>query len=235
MSKKFLIGIGIGIVVIVVGIAVYVLRPVAEASAPIEALPVEVEQVQDKVESGMDQPAGVVVFTILQESSEVRFSLDELLRGNPTTVVGLTNQVAGEIAIDFDDPGSAKVGKILVNARTLVTDNDFRNRAIKNEILDTDEFEFIIFTPTTISGFAENAQFGEALAFQITGELTIRDITNEVTFDVSITAESETRLSGSASTVVLRADYDLKIPDVPSVADVDEEVVLEIDFVATVK
>ena len=183
----------------------------------------------------MDQPVGVIVFTITQDSSEVRFSLNEILRGNPVTVVGLTNQVAGEIAIDFDDPGSAQVGTILVNARTLATDNDFRNRAMNNEILDTGEFEFISFTPTSISGFPDNAQFGETLTFQITGELTIRDITNEVSFAVSITAESETRLSGKASAVILRADYALTIPDVPSVADVDEAVVLEIDFVAEAK
>jgi hypothetical protein len=35
--------------------------------------------------------------------------------------------------------------------------------------------------------------------------------------------------------MIARVDYDLQIPEVPRVADVDEEVLLEIDFVAVAK
>jgi polyisoprenoid-binding protein YceI len=265
MSKKVLIGIGIVGVLIVVAVAAYVLRPTAEASAPIEAVPVEVEQsvaeeptpmeemtempeAEEKTEGenipSTEEPAeeadsaasdGVVVFTIVQAESEVRFTLGELLSGVPTTVVGATDQVAGEIAIDSVAPANSKVGMILINARTFVTDNNFRNRAINNEILDTDEFEFVSFTPTAITGFPENPSVGEALEFQIIGDLTIRDITNEVTFEVTVTAVSETRLEGYASAMIARADYDLQVPNVPRVADVDEEVLIEINFVAVTK
>jgi polyisoprenoid-binding protein YceI len=252
MSKRILIGIGITMVVIVIGIAAYVLRPTAEASAPIEAIPLDEEMVEPQVEemspteadepaapvesaAEVDPPAGIVVFSIVPQESQVRFSLDELLRGVPTTVVGTTDQVAGEIAIGFDDPGSAQVGTILVNARTLVTDNNFRNRAINNEILDTGSYEFVSFTPSGILGFPQNPQFGERLSFQIVGELTIRDVTQEVTFDATATAESESRISGYARATILRADYDLNIPEVPSVANVDEEVLLEVEFVAVEK
>jgi len=258
MSKKVFIGIGVVLVLAVVAVAAYILRPTTEASAPIEAVPVQVDQPQPEMETGDesgnqsesmdsqesdevsgeskegvgDLPQGIVIFTIVQEQSEVRFTLDELLRGNPKTVVGTTNQVAGEIAIDVENPANTQVGTILVNARTLVTDNDFRNRAINNEILDTGDYEFITFTPTAISGIPENPQIGEELSFQITGDLTIRDITHEVTFDAIVVVNSETNLSGYASTMVARADYDLNIPDVPNVADVDEEVLLEIEFTA---
>jgi hypothetical protein len=39
-------------------------------------------------------------------------------------------------------------------------------------------------------------------------------------------------LVGLASTTILRADFDLTIPQVPAVAGVSEAVLLEIDFVA---
>lgn len=237
------------IILVAAGITAYILRPTAEASAPIEAIPVDngqlEGQVPDESESKMEetsanavaaedgpQAAGIVVFEILQSESEVRFSLDEILRGELVTVIGVTDQVAGEIAIDPNDPGNTKVGTILVNARTLVTDNNFRNRAINNEILDTGAYEFITYTPTAILGFPENPQIGEVISFQIVGELTIRDVTNEITFDVSATAESENRLSGYAFAIISRSNYGLEIPEVPSVANVDEEVLLEIDFVA---
>ena len=270
MSKNVLIGIGIVGILIVVGVAAYVLRPTAEASAPIEAISVEVDEStaeepdsaaaepdpveQDSMPVVDDEPVeemivveesseemstaasdDVIIFTIVQAESEVRFTLGELLSGVPTTVVGSTDQVAGEIAIDPAKPANSKVGVILVNARTFVTDSNFRNRAINNEILETDDFEFVSFNPTSITGFPENPAVGESLTFQITGDLTIRDITHEITFDVTVTAVSETRLEGSASAMVSREDYDLRIPNVPRVADVDEEVLLEIDFVAVTK
>ena len=74
---------------------------------------------------------------------------------------------------------------------------------------------------------------GQAVTFQITGDLRIRNIVQSVTFDVTATAVSEDRLEGSASTIVTRTQYNLIIPSAPGVANVGEEVTLEIDFVAT--
>ncbi len=53
-----------------------------------------------------------------------------------------------------------------------------------------------------------------------------------MTFDVTVTVVSESRMVGTASTVVARTDYNLNIPSVPNVANVGEEVELYIDFVA---
>jgi polyisoprenoid-binding protein YceI len=180
-------------------------------------------------------PEGALIFTIIPEESEARFTMDELLRGVPTTVVGVTDQVAGEIAIDPENPANATVGTILVNARDLTTDSEFRNRAINNKILETGKYEFITFEPTSLVNFPENPQIGTELSFLIVGNLTIRDITQEVTFDAQVTVISEERIEGFATTMVPRADYDLQIPSVPSVAEVDEEVLVEIDFVAVTK
>jgi polyisoprenoid-binding protein YceI len=174
-----------------------------------------------------------VLFEIVQADSEVRFILDEVLRGNPKTVIGATDQIAGEILYDAADPASAQVGTILVNARTLVTDDDRRNRAIGNQILDSGNFEFISFTPTAVTGIPASVGPGESVIFQITGDLTIRDVTTEVTFQATVVHVSADRLEGTATTTVQRGDYGLTIPNVPFVANVSEEVVLEIDFVAT--
>jgi polyisoprenoid-binding protein YceI len=66
------------------------------------------------------------VFRIVPEQSEVRFNIFEELRGEPVTVVGTTNQIAGDIRVDFANPANSEVGTIRVNVRTLVTDNEFR-------------------------------------------------------------------------------------------------------------
>ncbi|MGB3717378.1 MAG: YceI family protein [Candidatus Promineifilaceae bacterium] len=185
----------------------------------------------DAIES---EPGGSepVLFEIVQAESEARFIIDEVLRGNPKNVIGLTDQIAGEILFDAADPASAQVGTILVNARTLSTDDNRRNRAIGNQILDSDNFEFISFTPTAVTGLPASAGAGESVTFQITGDLAIRDVTNEVTFQVTVVPVSADRLEGRASTTIQRGDYGLIIPSVPFVANVGEEVLLELDFVA---
>ncbi len=226
------------------------LSPPAEASGEIEAVPLEVETQSVEITEPppleateapleeapypavQDPSGGLLVYQINPDDSEVRFVLDEVLRGSPTTVVGTTNQVAGEIAIDLADLSTAQLGVIQINARTLLTDNNFRNRAIQNEILDTGDFEFITFAPTSLAGLPASIAPGEEVTFTITGDLTIRDVTQPVVFEVTAKAENGNQLIGTASTIIKRADYNLIIPSVQQVADVEEEVELYIDFVA---
>jgi len=224
-NKGILIGIVVLIAIVLVAAAAwfFVLGDTEEASAPISSEPVAVTEAS----------GGSTVFEIVQAESEARFMLGELLRGEPTTVIGVTDQVAGEIAVDPNDPARTQVGVIKINARTLATDSDMRNRAIGNRILQTGDYEFITFTPTSISGMPASVAVGESFSFQVTGSLTIRDISHETTFEVTVTPASEMRLEGLATATIARADYNLTIPNVPSVADVDEEVLLELEFVAT--
>ena len=175
------------------------------------------------------------VYVISQADSEVRFVLDEELRGQPQTVTGVTDQVAGEIALDLNDLSSTQVGLIQINSRALATDNNFRNRAIQNQILDTGSHEFITFSPTSVNGLPASIAIGEEVNFSLAGDLTIRDITQSVLFNVLATAVSEDQFVGTASALVIRSDYGLEIPSVPNVANVEEQVELYIDFVANAK
>lgn len=228
MTKKAVITTSILILIALAVTGCGLLSEPAAPSSELEAAPVEPPPAADEA-----APAGdAVVYTIDSGASEVRFELDELLRGNPVTVVGVTDQVAGEIAVDLNDLSSAQVGPIQINARGLTTDNNFRNRAIQNEILDTGDYEFITFTPTAVNGLSGSAAAGDTVEFTVDGDLTIRDIMQPVTFNVTATVASDSLLQGTATAVVQRADYNLTIPSVPSVADVEEEVELTIEFAA---
>lgn len=174
----------------------------------------------------------IVVYRIQPDESVVRFELDEELRGERITVVGETNQVNGEIAANVDDLSTAVVGPIQINARTLLTDNGLRNRAIGNRILQTTAYEFITFAPTAVNGLPEAVDPGQPVAFDVTGDLTIRDVSLPVTFAVEATAVDDHTLTGTAHTVIQRTDFDLSIPSVTGVANVEEEVELTIEFVA---
>jgi polyisoprenoid-binding protein YceI len=203
-------------------------------SAP-TAIPTEVEEGSEDEKAGDADVDAVAptIFRISQVESQVRFELDEDLRGVRQTVVGSTDQVAGEIAVQPGDPSATRVGEIRVNARTLATDNGLRNRAIQNFILDTGSYEFITFVPSAIRGLPDTVGVGDEVSFSVEGGLTIRDVTRSVTFEVVLSVVSETRMVGTASGVVRRGDFDLNIPSVPNVANVEEEVELYFEFVAT--
>ena len=253
-SRNFKIILSLGIVglLIAFAIAFAFLREPEEASAPIDSISVEeladqfedrdgaLEQAEDGavVSEIVDENASAdinkeeILFQIATAESQALFTLDETLAGERKTVVGTTDQVAGEIFVDVDDPQSSSLSQIFINARTFVTDEERRDRAIKNQILDTNEYQFIVFSPTNIIGLSNDVELGTEIELEIIGELTIRDVTVDVTFYVVVTVVSETRIEGYGMTTINRNDFGLTIPSVPRVADVDEEVLLEIFFVA---
>lgn len=177
-----------------------------------------------------------VTFALLADETEARFHINEVLTGQPTEVIGTTSAVTGgDISVDYANPSAATVSPITVDLSTLVTDNNFRNRAIQDAILQSgqSQFQFATFTPTSFSGLPDSVTLGEPITFQITGNMTLHGVTKELTFDATVTPVSETRLEGSASTSILYQDFDVNILRLPpQVASVEDSVILEIDFVA---
>jgi polyisoprenoid-binding protein YceI len=193
----------------------------------------EVEATAETAASG-ETVTGRILYRIDQRDSRVTFTMQETLQGNRTTVIGGTDQIAGDIIIDFDNPAQSQIGTLRINARTLVTAEEMRNRAIRAEILRSreDEFEFIEFAPTQLNDLPETIVVGETYLIEIVGDLTIVGTTRSVTFDADVTINEADVISGTASATVLYADWGISIPDAPGVADITDEVTLAIEFVA---
>ena len=177
-------------------------------------------------------PEGGVVFQFQPAETEARFVIGEILGGQPNTVIGVNSQVQGQITLDLSDPAASQIGAIEIGAEAFLTDSNLRNRAINQFILQSGTHPTIIFVPASISGLPGASAVGQPVQLEITGELTIRDITQPVTFAAEVVLAAENRLEGSATATIQRADFELTIPQVPRVAGVDEAVVLELDFVA---
>jgi polyisoprenoid-binding protein YceI len=177
-------------------------------------------------------PKGGVVFQIQPAETEARFVIGEILGGQPNTVIGVNNQVQGQITLHFSDPAASQIGAIEIGADAFVTDSNLRNRAINQFILESGTHPLITFVSASISGLPGTSAVGQPVQLEITGDLTIRDITQPVTFTAEVVLVAENRLEGSATATIQRADFELTIPQVPRVAGVDEAVVLGLDFVA---
>src|SRR5687767_8922174 len=138
MTLKQIIAVGALVIALVVGVAVYsIFKTPAASSGQLQAIPLTASATQ--VSSTAAQPTtaaatagaaaapSAVTLQMVQAESEARFIIDEVLNDAPKTVIGTTDQVAGEIAIDPQDPTQTRVGVIQVDARALTTDSDFRN------------------------------------------------------------------------------------------------------------
>ncbi len=66
----------------------------------------------------------------------------------------------------------------------------------------------------------------------MSGDLTIRNVTQPVTFTVTAQGTSASQIAGTATATVNRSDFNLDLPSVPNVANVGEQVTLQINFVA---
>jgi polyisoprenoid-binding protein YceI len=170
---------------------------------------------------------GSVTF-VAGEGSQVGFEIAEVLRGEDVVVVARNGSVDVEATVDFDDPAASEIGVVNIDAAGFVTDEDRRNNAIQRFILDVADFPEITFTPTSFDGAADALAGGTGT---ITGDLTIRDVTVPVTFEVTATEASPDGITAEATATVDRTDWDLNIPSVPFVASVAEEVLLTLGLV----
>lgn len=182
-----------------------------------------------------DDQSNPLTYVIDPSLSVASFEIDEVLQGTPQTVVGTTDQVAGQFDVDRDDLSLTQFSQIVINVRTLTTDSERRDRTMRGPVIlnsASDEFELATFDVASIDGLTGSATIGSSLEFAVIGDLTIKGETSQTTFDVTVDVVDDRTLSGTATTIVLRSDFGIGIPSVPGVANVSDEVVLSLEFVA---
>jgi polyisoprenoid-binding protein YceI len=174
------------------------------------------------------------VFTIDSSASQASFTTHEVLLGQPKAVVGTTNGVSGQILVDQSTPSQSKVGQIRVDLTGLATDSDMRNQTIQNRILETGDpaNQYAVFVTKSITGLPSSITIGQKVAFTLTGDLTIHQVTRSVSFTATATLASATQLTGQAQTTMRYSDYNIAIPNVPQVSNVADTVTLALTFTA---
>ncbi|NDJ36233.1 MAG: YceI family protein [Chloroflexi bacterium] len=205
--------------------------PADEPEAQPEADPTVEPQPETEPES---ETVNTTAFTIDPAQSEARFRIAETLLGSDIEVLGTTSAITGGLIPDFANPAATLIETITIDATTFVTDNNNRNGAIRRWILETDDpaNQTITFVPTAIEGLPETIALGESYPATISGDLTVHNTTNPVTFEGTVTPVSEERIEGFFSTVIMYADYGITVPQPPQVSFVADELTIEIEFVA---
>jgi len=121
-----------------------------------------------------------------------------------TKVRGRFNEFEGGFEIDADTP-SASSAWLVIQGKSVDTNNEQRDEHIRtNDFLALDEYPEITFRSSGIEGEGED--------FKVTGDLTVRGVTREVTFDVTFLGAvldpwGNTRIGFEGSTVIRRKDW----------------------------
>jgi polyisoprenoid-binding protein YceI len=146
---------------------------------------------------------GSTTWKIDPAHTTVEFSAKHLMI---TTVKGRFSDVEGEIVISDADPSKSSVSATLksasIDTRTSQRDDHLRSA----DFLDAANYPEITFRSTRITG--------DKSEFKVTGNLTIRGVTREVTLDVTNEGSTKDpwggdRIAFSATTKIDRRDFGL--------------------------
>lgn len=203
-----------------------------EPPAPVEAAATEAP-VEPAAPAATEPAAGnVVIFRIVPGESSVSYEVGEtfLDQNRFATAIGVTPQVSGEISLDAANPQSASIGEIVVDISQLTSDSSRRDRALRDRFLQSSMFPNAVFKPTSIDGLPAAYTEGQEIAFKVTGDLTVREATQPVTFDVTARLEGGA-LIGAATAMIKMSAFGVG-PISLAMLRTEDDVKLAFNFVA---
>jgi polyisoprenoid-binding protein YceI len=118
---------------------------------------------------------------------------------------------------------------------TLSSDERDRDNFVKRDTLQANQFPTAEFVPTKATGLTLPLPASGTFTFTLTGNLTIKGTTKEVTFDVTAKRDgSDLTATATANPSWKFGDFGMRAPSVPfRVLSVTDEIRAVIDLVAT--
>ncbi len=152
----------------------------------------------------------------------------------PSDAVLTATGAKGSFTLNTDGT-FASGSKITFDLTTLSSDERDRDNFIKNDTLQVRQFPTAEFVPTKTSGLTVPLATSGTFAFTLTGNITIRGKTKEVTFDVTAKREGgDLTATATANPSWKFGDFGMTAPSVPfRVLSVTDEIRAAIDIVAT--
>ena len=152
----------------------------------------------------------------------------------PSDAVLTATGAKGSFTLNADGT-FASGSKITFDLTTLASDERDRDNFIKNDTLQVRQFPTAEFVPTKTTGLTVPLATSGTFAFTLTGNMTIKGKTKEVTFDVTAKRDgSDLTATATANPSWKFGDFGMTAPSVPfRVLSVTDEIRAAIDIVAT--
>jgi polyisoprenoid-binding protein YceI len=179
-------------------------------------------------------PGGTIVYQIVPGESQLKYEVYETFINDNNRLnlaVGTTPQVTGEVQIDPAAPANSTLGEITADISQFQSDSSRRDNALRDRFIESARYPDVTFVAQSIEGLPTTYQEGEQLVLKISGELTIREVTKPVTFDVTVMLEGDT-LSGEAVTTILMSDFGFGPISIGGILNTEDEAKVTLTFVA---
>lgn len=145
--------------------------------------------------------------------------------------VGVTTDISGEIYADKANPQQSTLGTFTVDVSKFVSDSGQRDNAIRGRWLESSKFPLAKFVPVKIENLPATYTDGQDYAFKISGNLTVREATKPVTFDLTARLTGDT-LTGKASAVILLSDFGVGPISILGILNTEDQAKITFEFVA---
>jgi polyisoprenoid-binding protein YceI len=155
------------------------------------------------------------------DASEFGYRVEEVLAGVNTTAVGRSNEITGLLTIDGT---TATAVDVEVQVDSIKSDSALRDNQFAGRIMNAEEFPTATFQLTEPIEFGTIPTGDEQVVATATGELTLRGVTNPVTFEVTAQT-TDGRIGVLGSIPVVFADYGIENPSFGQVKTEDEGLV----------
>ena len=139
-----------------------------------------------------------------------------------TRVPGHFQEFTGRAHLDGDDPSKSTV-ELTIQAATVQTRNQGRDKAVRDKFLDAAGHPAITFVSTSVDQV-------DAGRFRVTGDLTIRGTTKPVAVELTLTSAGQDRIFLAGTTTIDRKDWGAHWSAVGFL--VSRQVVVELDVCA---
>jgi len=148
------------------------------------------------------------LYKIDAAQSEAHYEVSEtFFQGNRLNLaIGRTKGVAGDVRVDFANPANSQIGTIVIDVSQLTSDEGRRDNYIRNNGLQSSKYPQATFKPTKVEGLPASVKPGDQLTLKVTGDLTVKQTTKPVTFDVTLTAGQD-KVTGTAAAEILLSDF----------------------------
>jgi polyisoprenoid-binding protein YceI len=175
------------------------------------------------------------LFAIDPQQSQAQYAVEEEFFGQAVpfvTAKGITGAIDGSVTLDFASSGvSIANSTFTVDISTLTSDSPRRDRAIRDRWLESSRFPLATFVATGVEDMPSDADFGQDVSFRVVGDMTIREVTQPLTWDMTARIDDET-LSGTASTFLYMRDFGFDPPDIAGILKVTDGVTVTVQFAA---
>ena len=155
--------------------------------------------------------------------SFVGYRVNEILVNTGAfTAVGRTSSVQGQLQFDGDAISEVEISADLTQ---LKSDNQYRDRALRRQAIETNEFPtatFRLTDPIQVSDFSD----GAAVVRSVVGELTLHGVTRDVTLEIAGELVDHTVVV-VGSLDILFSDYEIDTPSSRSVVSIEDYGVME--------